>query len=196
MCLSPGTGRRSLVGLHGSENARFVWQRLDSTFQEKHPEAAAVWGLAVHLWKKDLPGFYKATNHKWSTSVGRAISHVVQAVRAKQFDIIATAYDAIAVSDAAAKLGIDQESAVSRAREAGWGVDGAFLRPVRSAGSGAAGEATAKQLGALTDYVVHLERKVGDVEDDADLKAVVARSSTEAKRGAGLAEMESAGPRM
>ncbi|EDO37298.1 predicted protein [Nematostella vectensis] len=143
-------------------NAKFLWKRMPDDIKNSTPEAASLWTLGCHMWKRDYVGIYASLNQEWSSLTQPYIISLKgrEKFQDKVFRLCERAYTSIKKDDLAAYLGMTVTDAVSVAVSQGWTLDSAsgFLAPKRSEPVTKDIPLTSEQeLALLTDYVSFLE---------------------------------------
>eukprot|EP01087_Luapelamoeba_hula_P005464 TRINITY_DN15531_c0_g1_i1.p1 TRINITY_DN15531_c0_g1~~TRINITY_DN15531_c0_g1_i1.p1 ORF type:complete len:209 (+),score=31.89 TRINITY_DN15531_c0_g1_i1:36-662(+) len=143
--------------------ARFLWRRIHKKVRDADPELVAVWGIGQQLYKKANYGDIYASFHayNWSAPVVPLIQALSESFRQRTFNLIASAYSSISVTDARALLGLGSEAdVVALSGRAGWTHEAATNTLVPAAASNSKVQKTGlDQLQQLTEYVVWLEQK-------------------------------------
>ncbi|XP_076041628.1 COP9 signalosome subunit 8 isoform X1 [Oratosquilla oratoria] len=139
--------------------AKFLWKRIPSNAKSGSTELGNIWAVGEHLWRRDLPGVYKALNREWSNNVKEIMQAVFEKTRQRAVELVGRAYTSIRAEDFAQLVGMTEEEAVKAAQGYGWGFDEAtrMILPTPPTTPPQQPVPSDEQLKRLTDYIAFLE---------------------------------------
>lgn len=141
-------------------NAKYLWKRIPPSIKANNKELAQVWAVAEHMWKRDLPGTYKALGScVWSENIAEIMKCVQENVKARAVNLIAQAYSSITLDKVAAMTGCSYDEAGKSSLDRGWNVEADIhmVHPVRPPAGSGTHISSEDQLQKLTDFVSYLE---------------------------------------
>jgi hypothetical protein len=139
-------------------NARWLWERMPAAVKgDKELEAA--WGIALHLFKRNLkPAYEKLQSTPWKEPLLSMSKRTIEGLRSRNIKLMGESHCAIAVEECSAMLGLPPKEAAALCLKEGWEETDGFVRPTVPVDE--VGMALRKeQLQELTEYVCHLDAR-------------------------------------
>eukprot|EP00160_Parvularia_atlantis_P002516 Unigene12086_Nuclearia_a/m.36761 Unigene12086_Nuclearia_a/g.36761 ORF Unigene12086_Nuclearia_a/g.36761 Unigene12086_Nuclearia_a/m.36761 type:complete len:174 (+) Unigene12086_Nuclearia_a:1-522(+) len=139
-------------------SARFVWKRT----RDPSPEAAAAWRVTQALWNRQYGEAHAALcAGAWSAALVPHVAALETALRQRTARLLARAYAAISVHDAAAHLGLDEAQCAQYCTATlGWTLDGAATLRPRPIAEPKDRKPQLQQLDHLATYALHLDQRL------------------------------------
>merc|ERR1712166_1110543 len=101
------------------DRARFLWKRAKA--HQADAELKGLWMVGQALWRKDCGAAFAAISACGSDgNVAALVPELQEVVRSRSAELIAAAYEDIAVENAAALLGLDADAARDYCTNLGW----------------------------------------------------------------------------
>jgi len=142
-------------------NAKLLWKRIPAPMKPADSELAAIWAVAQKVSRSDFAGIYEMLRRPWSNGDNEMLmNRMVEETRRRAVELVAKAYESIALANLGALLGTSGEAETRKAAsELKWVVEGDMVYPSarkvdEESRKFVSGDA---HLGLLTDYVSFLE---------------------------------------
>eukprot|EP00802_Teleaulax_amphioxeia_P016614 Tamp_16737.p1 GENE.Tamp_16737~~Tamp_16737.p1 ORF type:complete len:148 (+),score=41.93 Tamp_16737:259-702(+) len=147
--------------MHDLVNARWLWERAPAAVRSDE-DMGKLWEVAKLFWNSDMAAAYAhlaSADGGWKdAAVQTMAAQLIENVRCDKAELVAMSHSTISIHSCSQLLGLTREQTVARCQSLGWGMQGDFIKPVRSAAV-VSHAMSSDQLQSLTDYVCSLDTK-------------------------------------